>query len=99
MLYSFFCSRKPSRPVPEHVTLDKLSQESFRFYRLIQSLLTTTEPDLTHRLTPAVSEVTLPDSNDKLDIASVIGKLQKINHWIWFFIEKLFFFVITRDCS
>ncbi|XKL60865.1 hypothetical protein PGB90_007922 [Kerria lacca] len=73
---------KPVRPASEHVTLEKLSQESFRFYRTVQSLLNTREPDLIHRLTPAVSEVMIPDSNEKIDNNSVLPNYCAFMSWL-----------------
>ncbi|KAL1456360.1 hypothetical protein WDU94_001093, partial [Cyamophila willieti] len=72
--------RRSSRPLQEDiVTPEKLSQETFRLLRTIQSLVNTREPDLAQRLTPSSSDLTLSEQRQAIDTNSV-GSCSSLLH-------------------
>lgn len=64
---NFLHRRVPRGVTVDEVPLEKLSQEAFRLFRTVQSLLGTREPDLAQRLTPvpgACSDIVRGDSRN-----------------------------------
>ncbi|KAI5735329.1 hypothetical protein M8J77_017065 [Diaphorina citri] len=69
-------SARPLHQIEDVVTPEKLSQDTFRLLRTIQSLVNTREPDLTSHLTPSSSDLTLsrpaPDTNSVGSCSSLL---------------------------
>lgn len=72
-------SWRSSRPLQDDtVTPDKLSQETFRLLRTIQSLVNTREPDLAQRLTPSCSDLTLSERRQAAADTNSVGSCSSL---------------------
>lgn len=82
-MYPYVPYRRPSLKSNKDEHAEKLSQEAYRLYRTVQSIIHTKEPDLVQHLTPCYSTLFEKNSNSSVSVWENLTSLFSIFFFVF----------------